>query len=60
MFQFGGSATKAPPWRRDWIQVVSKVLILAKKEPRQCIWWSMRARTLKISMKKWCSLARCH
>jgi len=43
------------------IQVVSKVLILTKKEPcRMCIWWGMRARTFKIWLNKWCYLTRCH
>jgi len=33
----------------DSPQVVSIVLILRKKEPRQtCIWWRMRARKFKI------------
>jgi len=38
---------------REVIQVVSNVLILTNKEPRQmCIWWDMRARIFKIWMNK--------
>jgi len=36
-------------------------LIPTNKDPRRmCIWWGMRARTLKIRMNKWCYSAWCH
>jgi len=45
---------KVEVYVREVLQVVSNVLILTNKKPRQvCIWWGMRARKFKIWMNKW-------
>jgi len=45
---------KVEVYVREVIQVISNVLILTNKKPRQmCIWWGMQVRKFKIWMNKW-------